>query len=83
LIGANFDEATALGRGRGPDGRGVDTDEEMRAAIAGIISPQAETNTGKLVGELVDELMYLYPDIQSIGVPSLETWPVVIRSNDS
>lgn len=73
LIGTNSDEGTALSRP-------VNTDAEMRAAIAAW--PLAET-VDKTVEQLVDELMYLYPNIQSLGVPSLETWPHVIQRNDS
>lgn len=38
----------------------------------------AAAATGKSEQALVDELMYLYPDIQSRGIPSLASWPAVI-----
>lgn len=83
LIGANTDEGSSFGAGRGPNGGPVNTDEELRDAIATTIPTDGETDTGKTVDELIDELMELYPNDQSIGIPSLETWPHVIQPNDS
>ncbi|KAJ4325893.1 hypothetical protein N0V84_003279 [Fusarium piperis] len=83
LVGANSDEGAAFGTGKGPNGGGVNTDEEMRAAIAAIIPSDAETHSGKSVDELVDELMEVYPNDQSVGIPSLKTWPHVIEPNDT
>lgn len=77
LIGGNSDEGTAFGTGRGPNGTGVNTDAEMRYAISNIIGPQASEETGKPVDELIDELMYLYPNIQAVGIPTLDMWPVI------
>jgi acetylcholinesterase len=78
LIGSNSDEGTAFGTGRGPGGGGVNTDAEMAGATAASFGPEAANETGKAVGELVDELLYLYPDIQAVGIPSLQTYPEVI-----
>jgi carboxylesterase type B len=83
LIGANTDEGTSFGRNRRPDGGNVDTDEEMRAAIGTIIPREAEDNTGKTVDELIDELMEIYPNDQRVGIPSLESWPHIIKPGDS
>lgn len=79
LIGANSDEGTSFRAGFGPDGggNGVNTDEEMRKAIASIVGPDVESNTGKTVDRIVDELAFLYPNIQAVGVPSLDRWPVI------
>lgn len=43
-----------------------------------MLSEGAVAATGKSEQELVDELMYLYPNIQSRGIPSLASWPEVI-----
>ncbi|KAF4981579.1 hypothetical protein FZEAL_2645 [Fusarium zealandicum] len=83
LIGANTDEGTSFGTGKGPNGGGVDTDEEMRDAITTIIPADAETHSGASVDELVDELLELYPNDQAQGIPSLDTWPHVIKPNDT
>ncbi|KIL88859.1 lipase 1 [Fusarium avenaceum] len=82
LIGANTDEGASFGVGRRPNGGNVDTDDETREAIATIIPPEAEKNTGKTVSELVDELMEVYPNDQSIGIPSLDSWPHIIKPGD-
>ena len=77
LIGANSDEGSAFGSGRGPNGGGVYTDEDMRYAISNIIGPQAAEQTGRTVDELINELMYVYPNIQAVGIPTLDKWPVI------
>ncbi|KAM0244371.1 hypothetical protein ACHAP5_006278 [Fusarium lateritium] len=82
LIGANTDEGTSFGIGRRPNGGNVDTDDEMREAIGTIIPPEAEKNTGKAVSELIEELMKLYPNDQSAGIPSLDSWPHIIKPGD-
>ena len=41
-----------------------------------------EKTTGKIRDGLVDELLERYPNNQSIGIPSLETWPHVIQPGD-
>ncbi|KAF5001970.1 hypothetical protein FDECE_10772 [Fusarium decemcellulare] len=83
LVGANTDEGAAFGTGRGPNGGGVNTDDEMRAAIAAVIPADAKEHSGKSVDELVDELMELYPNDQKVGIPSLDTWPHVIEPGDT
>ncbi|KAF5667619.1 triacylglycerol lipase II [Fusarium heterosporum] len=83
LIGANTDEGTSFSSGRTPDGGVINTDEQMREAIGTVIPAQAEKNTGKTHSELVDELMELYPNDQSLGIPSLESWPHIIKPGDS
>ncbi|KAH7020253.1 Alpha/Beta hydrolase protein [Ilyonectria destructans] len=83
LVGANSDEGSAFGTGRGPNGGGVNTDEEMRDAIAAGLPEDVKTHTGKSMDELIDELMELYPNDQTVGIPSLKTWPYTIEANDS
>lgn len=77
LIGANTDEGSAFGNGRGPNGTAVNTDAEMRFAIASIIGAQAPELTGKSLDELVDEAMALYPNVQALGIPSIDKFPVI------
>ncbi|KAF5647483.1 triacylglycerol lipase II precursor [Fusarium sp. NRRL 25303] len=77
LLGANTDEGTSFGF------RGVDNDEDLRAGIKAMMIPyEVEKTTGKTRDELVDELLELYPNDQSIGIPSLEIWPHVIQPGD-
>lgn len=80
IIGSNSDEGTAFGSGRGPNDGPVNTDSDFSYAITNIISPDAATATGKSADDIVDELASLYPNIQSIGIPSLESWPVIITN---
>lgn len=83
LIGTNTDEgAGSFGQKRGPNGTGINSDDDMRFALRNVIPPQAANNTGKTVDQLVDEVMYLYPNIQRVGIPSLERWPHIIRAGD-
>ncbi|KAK6208193.1 hypothetical protein LQW54_006974 [Pestalotiopsis sp. IQ-011] len=79
LIGANTDEGSAFGPGRGPTGP-VNTDSDFAYAVNNMLSPDAANTTGKPASQIVDEIAMLYPDIQSIGIPSLESWPEVITN---
>lgn len=83
LIGANSDEGTAFGSGKGPNGSPLNSDKDLRLAIQSFISPKAAENTGKPVDDILDEALSLYPNIQSVGVPSLQTWPHVLQQNDN
>jgi carboxylesterase type B len=83
LIGANTDEGTSFGRSRTSDGGNVNTDEDMIDAIGNMIPPEAEGTTGQTVDELTDKVMELYPNDQRVGIPSLESWPYIIKPNDS
>ncbi|KAI3332345.1 alpha/beta-hydrolase [Xylariaceae sp. AK1471] len=78
LIGTNTDEGTSFGRGKGPNGTGVDTDAEFAQAIRDYLSPNISTSSGMAVEQVIDELMTLYPNIQTLGIPSLESWPEII-----
>ncbi|KAK4119197.1 alpha/beta-hydrolase [Parathielavia appendiculata] len=83
LIGANTDEGSAFNTGNGINGGGpINTDEEMQAAIASIVGPKVKKTAGKTVEEIVDELMSLYPNIQAVGVPSLDKW-LIIQAGDA
>ncbi|KAH6611774.1 Alpha/Beta hydrolase protein [Chaetomium sp. MPI-SDFR-AT-0129] len=77
LIGCNSEEGASFGTGRGPNGGGVNTDDEMRNAIASIVGLEVEKTAGKSLEQVVDELMYLYPNIQAVGVPGLDKWPII------
>lgn len=79
LIGANTDEGSAFGPGRGPTGP-VNTDSDFAYAVNNMLSPDAAETTGKPASQIVDEIALLYPNIQSIGIPSLESWPEVITN---
>ncbi|WDK18896.1 carboxylesterase [Colletotrichum graminicola] len=81
LIGANSDEGTSFGTGRGPNGT-VNTDEDMAYAVANIIPSQANETTGKTIDELVKEALALYPNDQAVGIPSLEMWPHIIQPGE-
>lgn len=82
LSGANTDEGSAFGIGRGPNGTAVNTDEEMRYAVAQEFGAQAEARTGKSVEQLIDEALAVYPDIQAVGVPSLEKFPAIVPGDE-
>lgn len=67
LIGTNTDEGTAFGSGYGPNGTGVNTDSEFSDVL---------NSTGLLTGSSANlEIQKLYPNDQSVGIPSLEMYP--------
>ena len=84
LIGCNSDEGSGQGGRVGPGGKGVNTDDEFRAAVVhqfGLdgrnLTESDAASTPEKAGKLVDELLRLYPDIQAIGVPGLDKFPVI------
>ncbi|KAK8049004.1 Carboxylic ester hydrolase [Apiospora phragmitis] len=82
LIGANTDEGTAFGSGRGPNGGPINTDADFEWAIKNsFVGTQAAEASGKPIEVLTSELMALYPNIQSVGIPSLASWPEVINAS--
>lgn len=78
LIGANADEGSAFNTDKGPNGTMVDTDADMRYALEEIIGPDAPRWTGKSADELADELLAVYPDVQAVGIPSLDKFPAIV-----
>lgn len=82
LIGENTDEGSAFGSGRGPNGGPINTDADFEWSIKnGLLGPQAAEASGKSIEVLTSELMALYPNIQSVGIPSLASWPEVINAS--
>lgn len=78
MIGTNQDEGSAFGTGKGPNGTAVNTDDEMRFAVASEIGAQAPQLTGKSLDEILDEALTLYPNIQAVGIPSIDKFPVIV-----
>ncbi|KAF9772257.1 hypothetical protein IL306_010039 [Fusarium sp. DS 682] len=77
LIGANTDEGTSVGFTR------VNDDDDLRGDMGWMMIPRGvEKTTGKTREELIDELLELYPNDQSVGIPSLDNWPHVIKPGD-
>lgn len=75
LIGCNTDEGAGTSSRRP---QGANTDAQVRAAVARIFGPRAPEMTGKSVEDLVDEMMYLYPDIQAVGLPGFHRFPALL-----
>ncbi|KYK54974.1 carboxylesterase family protein [Drechmeria coniospora] len=76
MIGINTDEGGNFSLDNGK----VDTDEDVRKLLCRLLlSKQTEDD----VDALVKELMHLYPNVQSVGIPSLIRWPHVIQPNDT
>ncbi|KAM4061818.1 carboxylesterase family protein [Hirsutella rhossiliensis] len=74
LVGVTTDE------GGGFVTDSTNSDEDVREALrAQLIS----NNTAENVDQLLKELMYLYPNVQSIGIPSLKTWSHIIQPGDA
>ncbi|KAG6004398.1 hypothetical protein E4U21_001118 [Claviceps maximensis] len=78
LVGSNTDEGAAIG----PQAGVINTDDDFRKAIQNMISPAAADNLNKPLDEILDEALQLYPNDQSLGIPSLKTWPVMVQSDD-
>jgi carboxylesterase type B len=77
LAGHNTDEGVSF---RQSGSGGINTDEEMAALLSRIL---VSDNVNQTTEELVAEVMELYPNDQSVGIPSLETWPQIIEPGDS
>lgn len=77
LIGANTDEGSAFAFAKAGGVR-INTDADMRLAVANFIGAQAPAMTGKSLDQLVDEALFVYPDIQAVGVPRLDRFPVIL-----
>lgn len=82
MIGTNQDEGSSFGTGRGPNDTAVDTDAEMRYAVAKLVGAEAPRWTGKSADELVGEALLLYPDIQAVGIPSIDKFPAVVPGDE-
>lgn len=83
LIAYNTDEGSSFDQGFSPYGgaAGLDTDDQIRTAIASIIGPDVEKTVGKTADKVVDELMALYPNMQAVSIPSLDKWPIIQPGN--
>lgn len=83
LIGTNQDEGSSFGTGRGPNGSGVDTDAQLRYAVAAdLIGAEAARWTGRSADALVGEALLLYPDVQAVGIPSLDKFPAIVPGDE-
>ncbi|CAO2658283.1 Nn.00g060060.m01.CDS01 [Neocucurbitaria sp. VM-36] len=84
LIGSNSDEGAYF---RGIKGNAnvdiLNTNDDFRAMIAPMFDNNDNVTalTGKTMNQLLEELILVYPNIQSVGIPSLESWPQVIDQN--
>ncbi|KAG6098773.1 hypothetical protein E4U30_007550 [Claviceps sp. LM220 group G6] len=75
LVGSNSDEGAMFG--------GVaNTDDDFRGIVQQVFSPNASDNVNKSIHQIVNEVAYLYPNIQSLGIPSLQTMPHVLQAGD-
>lgn len=83
LIGCNTDEGAAFGSGLGPDGGVINSDEDFRYAVRSLLPSVDTFPSGKTVDQVVAELEYVYPNIQSVGIPNLKTFPDVITPNST
>ncbi|RDW61968.1 hypothetical protein BP6252_11401 [Coleophoma cylindrospora] len=70
LIGTNSDEGSIFGT------YGIQNDAEFTAAVNSTTFPST------LSSYINNAIAYLYPDVQAIGVPSLETYPDLLSPNN-
>ncbi|KAG6221519.1 hypothetical protein E4U26_005903 [Claviceps purpurea] len=78
LVGSNSDEGSFFG----PMSGVVNTDDDFRRAVQQVLSPAASGNINKSIHAILDEVLYLYPNIQSVGNPSLQTMPHLLQAGD-
>ncbi|KAK0717450.1 Alpha/Beta hydrolase protein [Lasiosphaeria miniovina] len=72
LAGQNTDEGATFGQNRSASRGGINTDDELKESITRVIlGPNPD------LPALLRDLLYLYPDIQAVGIPSLEKFPVL------
>jgi carboxylesterase type B len=76
LIGTNTDEGASFGFRFSSF---TDTDDEFAAMLSRILLAE---NTNRTPEALAEELMELYPNDQTVGIPSIERWPHIIVSGD-
>ncbi|KAF4340655.1 triacylglycerol lipase II precursor [Fusarium beomiforme] len=76
LIGANTDEGTSVGFTR-PNNNDDLRDMEWMMVPSGV-----KVSTGKTQEELIDGLLELYHDDQTVGIPSLDNWLYVLKPGD-
>jgi carboxylesterase type B len=77
LAGANTDEGVSF---RQSGTGGINTDDELADLMSGFL---ISDNVVQTTEELVAEVLKLYPNDQSVGIPSLERWPHIIQPGDS
>ncbi|KAK0744306.1 Alpha/Beta hydrolase protein [Apiosordaria backusii] len=73
LVGQNTDEGASFGANRSATAGPINTDEEMAESVTRVLFGPNHPN----LDSLVRELLYLYPDIQAVGIPSLDKYPVI------
>lgn len=72
LVGQNTDEGASFGNNRSAAGHGINTDAELEESVTRILfGPNPN------LPSLVKELLYVYPNIQAVGIPSLDKFPVL------
>jgi carboxylesterase type B len=76
LVGTNTDEGASFGFRFSSF---TDTDDEFAAMLSRILLAE---NTNRTPEALAEELMELYPNDQTVGIPSIERWPHIIVSGD-
>jgi hypothetical protein len=72
LVGQNTDEGASFGQNRSASGTGIDTDDELKESITRVILGQNPD-----LPAILRDLLYVYPNIQAVGIPSLEKFPVL------
>jgi len=78
LTGHNTDDESSFHEGYGlRRGGSVNTNEEMHEPIASIVGANDERTAGKRAGQVVDERALLNSDVQAVGIPSMDKWPVI------
>lgn len=76
LVGTNTDEGASFGMRFSSF---TDTDDEFAAMLSRILMGENTTRTPEALAE---ELMELYPNDQTVGIPSMERWPHIIVPGD-
>lgn len=82
LIGSNTDEGGYFRGYRGNANVSIlNTDDDFKSMVRPIFADNIYETTGKTSSEMADELAVVYPNIQSTGIPNLQSWPMVIDEN--
>jgi hypothetical protein len=72
LVGQNTDEGASFGQNRSATGGGISTDEQLKESISRVIlGPNPDTPA------ILSDLLYLYPNIQAVGISSLDKFPLL------
>ncbi|OKL56729.1 hypothetical protein UA08_07865 [Talaromyces atroroseus] len=78
LIGTNTDESTIFWGPSGINETGIYTEADFLADVQEPFGANVNITASKTKEQLAAEISLLWPNIQAIGLPDFETWPIIL-----